>query len=128
MQQDEKNALLLFLHMTFALCFEKTRNSRLKHIRLKKILQLTKSFAIDMSIKKKNDTMINLFASDVNKINLIQFLLLKLNTLKRQLRRHIFSLKLMRQIIKMKIETQLSRAIKDKNESHELRNKIERIY
>ena len=33
----------------------------------------------------------------------------------------------MRQIIKMKIEKQFSRAIKDKNETHEARDKIERI-
>ena len=83
MQQDEKNALSSFLHMTSALWFEKTRNSRLKYVRLREILQLTKSFAIDMSTEEKNDTMMNLFASDVKKINFIQSLLLKLNTLKR---------------------------------------------
>ena len=127
MQQDKKNALSSSLHMTFALWFEKTKNSRLKYVRLREILQLTKSFAVDMSTEEKNDIMMNLFASDVKKMNLIQFLLLKLNTLKRQFRRHISLLKLMRQIIKMKIEKQFSRAIKDKNETHEARDKIERI-
>ena len=77
-------------------------------VQLKEIFQLKKSFAND---EKKNLTKNN----DENIIDLIQNLSLKLNILKRQIRRHISLLILHHKAFKIIIEKQSSLIAREKD-------------
>ena len=89
LKQKKKNIMSSSLHLTFNLWFKKSENFKADYARFKKILQISKSSAKNITFDFEN---------------FIHILFKKLNTLKRQMRRHISLLQLMRKIIKITIK------------------------
>ena len=89
------------LHLALALWFEQSGCSRTEYTRLREVLQLTRAAA-------GTDTNSNKDLDETESQDQIQSLPLKLDTLKRQLRRHMPLLKLMRKPLRVIIEKQPS--------------------
>ena len=98
------------LHLAFGLWFEKSGNSRADYARLREILQIPKPSAENITPDLEDPT---------------HTLPKKLDTLKRQVRRHIPLLQLMRRAIKVTIEKLPSLAEKQKGRRQ--RERIERL-
>ena len=90
-KQNGKNIMSSSLHLILNFWFEKTECSRTNYSRLKKILRF---------VKFSTDDIDNLF--------------FKLNSLKRQIRRHIFLLQLIRKIVTIVIDKQFSLFVEEK--------------
>ena len=96
LQQEKQRKKFFLIHLILNFYFEKTKNSRANYVKLKKMLQIIeKTFT-----KKQKNSMLNLS--------------LKLNIFKRQIKRHIFLLKMFRKIITIIIEKQSSLATRKK--------------
>ena len=97
------------VHLALGLYFERTGGSRTDYVRLREVLQLTEE-AFPDSLKDEKTT---------------HTLPLKLDTLKRQIRRHMPLLKLHRKALTVVVEKQPSMAARKKGERR--RQKIERL-
>ena len=86
-QQKNKSKKSSLIQLIIDLYFEKTENFRANYVKMRKILQMIKK-----DFYNNNDFLRNLS--------------LKLNILKRHVRRHILLLKLLRKILKIVIEKQ----------------------
>ena len=86
-QQKNKSKKSLLIQLIIDLYFEKTKNFRANYVKMRKILQMIKK-----NFHNNDDFLRNLS--------------LKLNILKRYVRRHISLLKLLRKILKIVIEKQ----------------------
>ena len=93
-KKQKKNVLSFFLHLALNFWFEKSKKSQLNYVRFRKILQLKKFLT-----NSKNDDIITNFQTNTKYENVIQFLLLKFDTFKKQVRRHISLLQLMRKTL-----------------------------
>ena len=109
-KQRKKNVLSFFLYFVLDLWFEKSDEFRSNYVRFREILQLTKFFADNVhethnEHEKKNDVIKKLFANaNVDYENVIQSFSLKLDIFKKQMRRHVLLLNLMRKALSMIIE------------------------
>ena len=121
-KQNDKNTLSSILHFVLKLWFEKFENFRLNYVRLRKILQLTKSMTNDQN----NANNVNVkFSKNANYENVIKMLSFKFDSFKRQNRRHLFLLQFMWRIVSIIIEKMFS-LTKRKKERRQ-RQKIIRI-
>ena len=112
------------LHIALSLWFEKSRDSRSNYVRLREIMQLTKSFA---SQEDFNNIVLKMnILTDEQKTNLIHSLSLKLDSLKRQVRRHVSLLQLMRKAQTINIEKMSLLAARRKKKRQ--RRSITRIF
>ena len=114
-QQKKKNIISFSLHLALSLYFERIERSRAKYVKLRKIFQLFLRSRKSFSTSTKEEM----------KIDFISTLLLKLNSLKRQIYRHISMLQLMRKTLSIIIEKQLSLVARQKNQRQ--RQRIERL-
>ena len=96
LQQKKQLKKSFLIHLILNFCFEKTKKFRTNYVKTRKILQIIeKTFT-----KTQRNSMLNLS--------------FKLNIFKRQIKRHIFLLKMFRKIITIIIEKQSSFAIRKK--------------
>ena len=99
LQQEKQSEIFFLIHLILNFYFERTEKFRANYVKLRKMLQIIeKTFT-----KKQKNSMLNLS--------------LKLNIFKRQIKRHIFLLKMFRKIITIIIEKQSSLATRKKKNS-----------
>ena len=108
-QHEEKNIMSFSIHIILNLYFEKTENSKTNYVKLRKILQLTKNFNLEVIDDERFMTNLSL----------------KFDNLKRQVRRHIFLLKFHRKIFTIVIKKQSSLTTRKKKQRN--RQKIEKL-
>ena len=109
MQHEEQKWISSSIHLTLNLYFERTKKSRTNYVRLREILQL---------IEK-------IFSDFLKNLKIIHNFSLKLDTLKRQIRRHMSLLKLHRKTFTVVVKKQFSLIARKKEERR--RQKIERL-
>ena len=97
LQRKNKTKKSSFTHLIIELFFERIEKSRVNYVKMRKILQL----------------IAKIFHNDDD--NSIKNLSLKLNNLKKHVRRHIFMLKLLRKILSIVIKKQSFLTIKKKS-------------
>ena len=102
----DQDAISSSFHLTLSLYFERCEESRAKYVKLREVLQLRKFF------------------SDFDHIDSAKTLSLKLNSFKRQIRRHVSLLKLTRKALSIIIEKQSSLVARKKGER---KQRIERL-
>lgn len=110
-KQGGKDVLPPPLHIALGLWFEKSGGSRSDYVRLREILQLEKPLA-----GPEDDGTATSSQAGTEYESVIQSLPLKLDTLKRQVRRHIPLLQLMRKALPVIVEKMLSLAAQKKGQ------------
>ena len=99
--------LFLSLHFVLRLWFEKSKDSRSNYVRFREIFQLAKSLT-------------KFYYENIHTLSL------KLNTLKRQIKRHVLLLQLMRKTLSMIVEKILSFVARKKKQRE--RQRVTRIF
>lgn len=102
-QLEKKNAISLSIYLALSLYFERYKNLQTKYVKLREILLLLLR-SRKSSINKENT-------------NSIYLLLLKLDTLKRQIRQQISLLQLIRKTLSITIEKQSLLIVRQKNQT-----------
>ena len=109
MQHEEQKWISSSVHLTLSLYFERTEKSRTDYVRLREILQLTEK----------------VFSDFLKDLKTTHNLSLKLDILKRQIRRHMSLLKLHRKTLTVVVKKQSSLIARKKEKRR--RQKIERL-